>query len=1274
MENPNSKIKEAESFGGTNMRKSKRMLAIVMAVVMAFAYMPAITFAASNSQIGVSPNIIWQDGFGFHCNKAGGNGATAVEYKGDVKAIKDAISKIKKQPAGSMAVEKGDQKDIFGTKTYQISLERVGATTTWNLKTGTDIVCMTCGRTDWVTYSNNSGVINGKNIQANHPELDTILFIKKSWVDLEGKPVDPPEGVEAIFDIYKGGQPVSGAPFIAGAVSGRNYPVEPGIYTVVERLKAGYVEQDPVTLTVGYGESKSFAFTNAPEPPADPDGALRFEKRVEGKNIVEWLMAKYDAIEVLGILAGLEFYLEGPENYGPVTPDSDGMVVFEDIMVGTYTLSEEVTGDAVGIFAAMEPITGIVVDEDGATVTVNGLYYSFGNGGEGGGNFDYNATFLMDNIRAYLNGALLADFGDFHVTNSETGESLYSFCGDFNSGTFDGAVLFNKSDVRFAGADGAKFKADVLKVFNYIYDTWGSLDQWPKDLVNRGADNLWHEIYKYSSSVEFGDVRTDDQKAALATKAIAQLALWNLLGEEFILDEVNGSDRVIAQPINDAVKQVMDNYAAYDGKKITDIVFLAQEDYTAGDFTQSQPQIVPVFGGGCWVENDRPAGKDGSLSFEKRVEDKNIVTWLIERFGFDITDADDLADLMAILSGLEFYLDGDNGNYGPESPDFDGMVVFPFVNDGTYTLSEEITGAAAGLFTKMEDIEITIEGDVYFALGGKVTGSITGDFDLDGFYTIHHNWNGSANRRLGFAGLTYGGEVFNIWIKDAVTGDEYSAFCANGGSKTFPGDNSQAGYGNPCTGMMVDGGFNGVDPAKFINAYNYIEKNAGYVFDNRAAAQVITWLMTGCITIEDLDNLPNPGNNGFQNELSADEIALIKAAYLARYTQQNGPITSLAFMVCENHYDGHSFEFCQPQIVPLYGTFCVENELMAGKDGTAQAIFNISGTRKVIEYGYTPNTKTRNETLVSKDGIADHPNGRNFRGVVVDIALGGVFEIADSSPSNRGIGLFYEVEVAGNEITITFDENYVSSRITAKAYKDVESAKDPKNGNFDNSKHWNDNTGVIKLALPAGAADTFFLFIHIESLTYYDGTYTKSIIDEYNEDVVYDGALSLVVVNEAGEVVYDSEAAGDVVEFDLDGMYAIPGVFPAGKYTATLSGDGFDPIGSEGEIVEAGDIMVFDFGSKVVTYPDEIVDPGEPNNNSRSWAPLAQTGALFLVPDPAIKDSGDPDDPDDPENGVSNDANIDPDDDADEGAGLDEDTDTDTDTEAGAGDDSVEEI
>ena len=115
-------------------------IAIVFSMVLSIA-IPALANAEPET-------LPWNEGFGFHCDAVKGNGRTDV-------TINDKLYRS------------NNQNDNGKDKAMHSTLVRVGNTTTWELKTH-DIVCGTCGRIDWVTYSNNNGKINGKNIQAQH--------------------------------------------------------------------------------------------------------------------------------------------------------------------------------------------------------------------------------------------------------------------------------------------------------------------------------------------------------------------------------------------------------------------------------------------------------------------------------------------------------------------------------------------------------------------------------------------------------------------------------------------------------------------------------------------------------------------------------------------------------------------------------------------------------------------------------------------------------------------------------------------------------------------------------------------------------------------------------------------------------------------------------------------------------------------------------------------------------------------------------------------------
>ena len=136
----------------------------------------------------------WDEGFGFHCNHAKGNGRTDVKI-------------------GTHIFRANNQNDNGRNPAMHATLFRVGETTVWQLvPIAGEIVCETCGRTDWVTYSNKNGVINGKNIQAHHPkpgevpvEPDpefTVLFMNYKAISEQGSIQDFEKRAEVEIDRF----------------------------------------------------------------------------------------------------------------------------------------------------------------------------------------------------------------------------------------------------------------------------------------------------------------------------------------------------------------------------------------------------------------------------------------------------------------------------------------------------------------------------------------------------------------------------------------------------------------------------------------------------------------------------------------------------------------------------------------------------------------------------------------------------------------------------------------------------------------------------------------------------------------------------------------------------------------------------------------------------------------------------------------------------------------------------------------------------------------
>jgi len=194
-------------------------------------------------------------------------------------------------------------------------------------------------------------------------------------------------------------------------------------------------------------------------------------------------------------------------------------------------------------------------------------------------------------------------FGDFHVkalNGAFAGEEYSSFCSHYVSralGGDKGISYWDKTGLRFQ-APYQTNKGEIIAVLSFIFDTWGSVDQWPTTSSKTGLRS--------------------------ATKLIAQAALWDLLHEGVSgVKVVNYPDhQVLDQNFLDQINNAIDlaitktNYVSPalttpNATTITDIVFLARDQYEGIDaekqkvydrrFNESgllecQPQMVPLKG------------------------------------------------------------------------------------------------------------------------------------------------------------------------------------------------------------------------------------------------------------------------------------------------------------------------------------------------------------------------------------------------------------------------------------------------------------------------------------------------------------------------------------------------------------------------------------------------------------------------------------------------------------------------------------------------------
>ena len=127
-----------------------------------------------------------------------------------------------------------------------------------------------------------------------------------------------------------------------------NLPI--GKYTVTEdgsTVPAAYLTADEQEVTVEYNETAEVSFENE-----EKTGSIKVQKRTEGQKNVE----------------GITFYLKGTSDTGreiniPATTDKDGVAVFENVPIGTYSIIEDEETVPYGYLVADEKKVTVIYSE-----------------------------------------------------------------------------------------------------------------------------------------------------------------------------------------------------------------------------------------------------------------------------------------------------------------------------------------------------------------------------------------------------------------------------------------------------------------------------------------------------------------------------------------------------------------------------------------------------------------------------------------------------------------------------------------------------------------------------------------------------------------------------------------------------------------------------------------------------------------------------------------------------------------------------------------------
>jgi len=241
-------------------RKVKRFLAVLMALAMILSM--SVTAFAGNDKVenvyGVGDSVKQDfNNAQFHCNAISGNGRVWPSIPADMKKFDGQLVFIKST---------GTKWDLSGVR------DKAG-------KILDMVVCPNCGSTSWITFSNNSGVPDGKNVQMQHD--GSGIQVNKVWNKLN---LD-------IDNYYEG--VVFWSKFMIALSSGINFTVTPGGYFIPKDLTIEITEvgcTDGFILVNSFKENNVYTFINEDDEYVPPitDDAIRYYAICQLWNDLMW--------------------------------------------------------------------------------------------------------------------------------------------------------------------------------------------------------------------------------------------------------------------------------------------------------------------------------------------------------------------------------------------------------------------------------------------------------------------------------------------------------------------------------------------------------------------------------------------------------------------------------------------------------------------------------------------------------------------------------------------------------------------------------------------------------------------------------------------------------------------------------------------------------------------------------------------------------------------------------------------------------------------------
>ena len=191
---------------------NKKFVSIVLVLAMILAL--GITAIAANgdsangkvSNIFLTGRVDYKDynNANFHCNAINGNGRVWTTLGKDyTQQMNDLLTFERTDLRAPQSVASKDTTWLLINRATQDPVMSANGKKIegWNITdpSAEMFICEQCGSQLWVSFSNNSGEPDGKNIQINHP--GKYIEIVKVWLDAEGNVIKSASGLSAKFTV-----------------------------------------------------------------------------------------------------------------------------------------------------------------------------------------------------------------------------------------------------------------------------------------------------------------------------------------------------------------------------------------------------------------------------------------------------------------------------------------------------------------------------------------------------------------------------------------------------------------------------------------------------------------------------------------------------------------------------------------------------------------------------------------------------------------------------------------------------------------------------------------------------------------------------------------------------------------------------------------------------------------------------------------------------------------------------------------------------------------